>query len=384
MSIPVPGPPPRGSQATPRVTTVLVGLAAAAVAVAGVHGLRGVFGPVLLALVIVITVQPLRTLLDRHLPGWASFTICLVTVYGVLIGFLAAIVAALAQFARLVSDYGDVMDERVSQVGQRLHDLGFSGTQAAAFKDSFTSTRLNDILLSLANTALGITGHLALMLAVIFFLAIDAGRFPYRLAEVASLRPPLVDAMREFAHSTRRYLVVSTVFGLIVAALDTVALEIMGVPAPVLWGLLAFLTNYIPNVGFFLGLIPPAFLALLQSGLREALIVVIVYCVLNLVIQSGIQPKIVGDAVGLATTITFLSVVFWSWVLGPVGAILSVPMSLLVRAFLVDADPGKSWLRPLIANEAAPKERTSPAPVDLTGATSPVEHDDSFLGDEPD
>jgi predicted PurR-regulated permease PerM len=173
---------------------------------------------------------------------------------------------------------------------------------------------------------------------------------PHLLAEAALSRPRLVGALAIFASTTRRYLFVSTVFGLGVAVLDTIALEIIGVPAPLLWGLLAFLTNYIPNIGFIIGLVPPAVLALLDSGLGEMIAVIVIYSLLNLVIQSVIQPRVVGGAVGLSTTLTFVSLVFWSWVLGPLGAILAVPMSLLVRAIFLDADPGSTWLRPLVAN----------------------------------
>ena len=113
---------------------------------------------------------------------------------------------------------------------------------------------------------------------------------------------------------------VTTVFGLIVAVLDTVALsDYIGVPLAITWGLLSFITNYIPNVGFILGLIPPAVLALLEGGPGLMVAVIVVYCVINLILQSVIQPKFVGDAVGLSTSITFLSLVFWSTP-GPRGA----------------------------------------------------------------
>src|SRR5918995_1599565 len=151
------------------------------------------------------------------------------------------------------------------------------------------------------------------------------------------------------ARATRQYIVVSTVFGLIVALLDVAALYWLDVPLPWLWGLLAFITNYIPNIGFVLGLVPPALLALLQGGVRQAVLVVIAYTVINLVIQSLIQPKFVGDAVGLSITLTFLSLVFWSFIIGPLGALLAVPLSLLAKALLVDADPDSRWLIPLIA-----------------------------------
>ena len=110
-----------------------------------------------------------------------------------------------------------------------------------------------------------------------------------------------------------------------------------------LWGLLSFLTNFIPNIGFIIGLVPPALLALLDGGVPEMLLVIAVYCVLNLVIQSIIQPRFVGDSVGLGTTVTFLALIFWAWLLGPLGALLAIPLTLLVKALLVDVDPTARW-----------------------------------------
>ena len=143
-------------------------------------------------------------------------------------------------------------------------------------------------------------------------------------------------------------------FGLIVAVIDTGALALMGIPVPLLWGLLAFITNYIPNIGFVIGLVPPAVLGLLEGGPGLCLAVVAVYSVINLVIQTVIQPKIVGDAVGLSTSLTFLSLVFWAWVLGALGALLAIPLSLLVKAVLSTSTRGRGgWSR------CCPTERPS-------------------------
>jgi predicted PurR-regulated permease PerM len=155
--------------------------------------------------------------------------------------------------------------------------------------------------------------------------------------------------MSSFARGTRSYLGVSAVFGLIVAVLDTVLLYAMGVPGAFVWGVLAFVTNFIPNIGFVIGLIPPALVALLDSGPGLMLAVIVVYSLLNLVIQSIIQPRYVGQAVGLSTSLTFLSLIFWTWVLGPLGALMAVPMSLLFKAILVEADPDARWLDPVIS-----------------------------------
>jgi predicted PurR-regulated permease PerM len=197
-------------------------------------------------------------------------------------------------------------------------------------------------------------------------MCVDASSLPGRLAEVPGASPALGASLAGFARNTRSYLVVTTVFGFIVAVVDTVALAIMGIPLPLVWGLLAFITNYIPNVGFIIGLVPPALLGLLVSGPKLAIAVIVVYCLANLVIQSVIQPKFIGDSVGLSVTVTFLSLVAWAWVLGPLGAILAVPMSLLVKAVLVDVDEENRWARELVSSPPA-RRGTEAADAGETG-----------------
>jgi hypothetical protein len=135
---------------------------------------------------------------------------------------------------------------------------------------------------------------------------------------------------------------------------DTIGLYLLGVPLALLWGLLSFLTNYVPNIGFVLGLLPPTLLALLVGGPGLAVAVVALYCVANFVLQSVIQPLVVGDAVGLSVTLTFLSTIVWTVVLGPLGAILAIPLTLLAHAVLVGQDPDRRWATVLLAGSSAP------------------------------
>ncbi|MDO5712064.1 MAG: AI-2E family transporter, partial [Micrococcales bacterium] len=161
----------------------------------------------------------------------------------------------------------------------------------------------------------------------------------------------VVDALAGFAHGVRRYWVVSSVFGAAVAALDIAALVWLGVPLALVWGLLSFLTNYIPNIGFVLGIVPPALMALLANGPQTALLVIVSYSVINFIIQSIIQPKFLGNAVGVTATVSLLSLLFWAWVLGPLGALLALPTTLLCKAVLVDLDPRMRWLDAFIASD---------------------------------
>ena len=205
---------------------------------------------------------------------------------------------------------------------------------------------LGDLLSGL----LGSVTSLVFVLAIVLFTCIDANTFTTHLGRLRHERPGFVAAMDGFTHGTRRYLLVATVFGLVVAVIDTLMLWGLGVPAPVLWGLLAFITNYIPNIGFIIGLVPPAILALLEGGPSLALTVIVLYSVVNLVIQSIIQPKLVGDAVGLSATLTFLSLIVWAGILGPIGAVMAIPLTLLVKAVLVDVDPRARWIGGLLGD----------------------------------
>jgi AI-2 transport protein TqsA len=196
--------------------------------------------------------------------------------------------------------------------------------------------------------------------------------FPIKLEAMHGVHGRFAEAMAAFAVGTRRYIVVSTVFGLIVALLDVGLLYLLGIPLPWLWGMLAFITNYIPNIGFVIGLIPPVLLGLLENGWSGALAVIVGYCVLNVLIQSVIQPRFVGQAVGLSTSLTFLSLVFWAWVFGPLGALLAIPFSLFTKALLIDADPRSRWLLPLLSGGPAVTTTPEPPPVSTAPARPAV------------
>jgi predicted PurR-regulated permease PerM len=105
----------------------------------------------------------------------------------------------------------------------------------------------------------------------------------------------------------------------------------------VLWGVLAFLTGYIPNVGFWIAFVPPFLMALLQFGAAKALIVLVGYIVINGVVQSFLQPKMMGTGLNLNTFVVVMSLFFWGWVLGPLGALLAVPLTMIVKDVFLDA-----------------------------------------------
>ncbi|MGZ4613635.1 MAG: AI-2E family transporter [Kineosporiaceae bacterium] len=367
-SVPVTAPPDK--PLIPRALIVLLGAGAAVLVLAGVRQTAWLIDPVFLALIVVIAFSPAQAWARRKgWPAWLTTLLLLVLVFGLVLLFVLVLVVSVAKLAALLPQYADHAASLQQNLTTGLEKFGVSPDQLKSAVSSLDPAKLVDAigsaLAGLANTATS----LIFLLALLLFLTVEAGGMERRLAAIAGDRPHLETAFRSFAGKTRSYLVVTTVFGAIVAVLDGIGLAVIGVPLPVLWGVLAFITNFIPNVGFIIGLLPPALLALLDGGWQEMLLVIGLYCVFNLVIQSLIQPRFVGDSVGLSATVTFVALIFWAWLLGPLGALLAVPATLLVTSLLVDIDPKAAWARALLGS--LEKEPKPPREPETPGRRSP-------------
>ncbi|WP_245672926.1 AI-2E family transporter [Aldersonia kunmingensis] len=346
-----------GSWSMPRGLIVLLGLAGMVVTVAGVKSFNGIVGPTFLALMLTVAVNPLPMWLRRKgLPGWLAVTIAIACVYAILLILVLAIVVSVARLATLMPQYTEDINDLIGNVQSTLQDNGVGPDQAQQVLSNVDAQKVFDFLADVLSAIAGVFSDLFFLVTLVLFMAVDGATYKARMGVLGDQRPDIANALTSFAHGTRKYLVVTTIFGLIVAVFDTAALWALGIPLPVLWGLVSFVTNYIPNIGFVIGLIPPALLALLEGGPMLMLWVIVVYSTINVIIQSIIQPKFVGDAVGLSVTLTFLSMIIWTWILGPVGAILAIPLSLLTKALLVDIDPSTRWADILVTSKVETDE----------------------------
>jgi predicted PurR-regulated permease PerM len=364
----------------PRGLIVLLGMAGAVVAVAGLRSLSHLIGPIFLALMLTVAVYPLQGLVVRKGgPRWLGMVAALLTVYLILIGLVASLAVSVARLATILPTYGPEFNALVAGAEETLAGFGVGQEEVNSALAQVDYGNLVGALESVLAGLLGVFSNVFLVLAVLLFMGLDGANFPERLKAAGKIRPDIVSALSSFSRGTRRYLVVSTVFGLIVAFFDGIALWWLGIPLPLLWALLSFITNYIPNVGFIIGVIPPALLGLLQGGWQLALSVVVVYSVINFVIQSIIQPKFVGDSVGLSTTLTFVSLLFWAWVIGALGALLAIPLTLLTKALLIDIDPSTRWVNLLLGSgpaltgpeESKPTPGLLPDPAGRPGSRPP-------------
>jgi len=346
--------PPAPTPALSPSLRVLIVLAASVVVLAGVYFARSLIGPLALAIVLVVICEPVRRPLERKgWPRWLGTTAVILVAYLVLAVMGLLLWIAGVQFAGLVSDYLDQLRGSLDAALAWLQSAGLDQQATDAASSVLDPKALLGLVSSVGGTVIGVVTALFFVVSYIIFTAADAAR--YRDAErvFGAARRPVLARIGHLNRGIRRYYVVNASFGAIVAIIDGLALWALGVPAPIVWAVLAFVTNFVPNIGFVLGLIPPAVLAFVVGGWPMLLAVIAIYCVVNVVLQVLVQPKFVSDAVDLSLTLSFFSVVFWTFVIGPLGAILSIPLTLFVRTLVLEGDPGSLWLRWLSGDRTA-------------------------------
>ncbi|MEU6719964.1 AI-2E family transporter [Nonomuraea sp. NPDC046802] len=327
-----------------------MGIAAAVVALFGLREVASIAGPLVLALVLVIAVAPVRGWLHaKRAPTWLQVAVPFLIVVLVLVAMVGILTFSAAQLASLLPAYTNQFERLLTDAEHWATTHGISTNALNKALQAFDPGRIFGLVQSLLGSLIGVLSGLFLIVVLLLAMCLDAPITTKILTSGEGNKPQLVTALGTFAHKTRRYLIVSTIFGLLSAILDVIALSLLDVPLPLLWGVVALIANYIPNIGFVISLVPPAMLALLSGGVRTMVLVIVAYTVINVITQSFILPKFLGDAVGLSTTMTFLSLLVWTFVLGALGAILAIPLSLLTRALLIDSDPSAKWVQALIS-----------------------------------
>ena len=251
----------------PRGVIVLLGTAGLIVTVAGIKSFAEIVAPVMLALMLTVAVHPLPDWLRRKgMPPMLALIVALVAVYAIVLALVGSLVISMSQLAELLPTYADEFDDLVANVKDVFEAGGVGPDQVGNMLPDVDSTKVFGVRRRPTQELSGDVANLVFIVTLLLFMAVDGMSYSPRLDVPRRSRADIASAVSSFATGTRRYLIVTTMFGLIVAVLDTAALWALGVPLPLLWGALSFITNYIPNIGFAPGLIPPALLALLEGG----------------------------------------------------------------------------------------------------------------------
>jgi AI-2 transport protein TqsA len=313
---------------------VIVILASFIIVVAGMKAASSLLVPFFLAVFIaVICTPPLFWLQRKGVPKVLALVLVLVAILGIGLLFGALIGPSLNKFLSSLPGYQERLSTHIAALISWLHEKGVNIPQeevASAFHPGWVMSLAGDILSTLSSV---LTNAFLILLTVVFIL-LEAADFPKKLEVVLRNPERSLSTIEKFTQDAKRYLVIKTLISAATGLVIWLWLLILGVDYPVLWGALSFLLNYVPNIGAIIAALPVALLALVQLGVGSALLSILGFVVVHIVVGNIIEPRLTGKHMSLSALVVFLSMVFWGWVLGPVGMILSVPMTSLAKIAL--------------------------------------------------
>lgn len=322
------------------------------------HSISDVFTPLFLALTLVLTMLPITRWLRAHrVPGWLAATVSFLVLAGLFGALVWIMVWAFTPVPQALVNYSGNFEEALDTALNFLQSKGMHTQNLSAYINQLNFNSVIAWVWGLVDSLRSIGGLLAIVVIALLFIIVDTTTLTARSVILRKRHSHIANALLEFEKRVRNYWLIATIFGLIVAVIDVFALNFLGVPLAVTWGLWAFITNYIPNIGFVLGVIPPMIMGLADSGWQTMIWVMVLYSVINVLIQTFIQPKFTGDVVGLSPTVTFISLVLWTSVVGWLGSLLAVPLTLFFKALLIDSDPRTQWIDVFLVSESEAKRR---------------------------
>jgi len=335
----------------------LIGVAALGVAVVTMQRYAWLLNEVLLGVIIaVISVPMLYWLRRKGLSGGLALVITLLVLTVLAVAFALFFVGSVNRLVAALPSYVAEAESLKATVESTLAGLGIDTTGMRAVLELMDPARLLSLIADvLASLAESISNLVVVVLVVAFLLAESLG-LPAKVQRQLRLGHTQLVPVSEYVQDLRRYVVITTQLGAFTGLAAAILLLILGVDLPLLWGVLTFLLSFVPTVGIFLAMIPPFLLALLEFGLAKALLVVVGFLLIDAVVENVAKPKFLGESLDMAPVVIILSLIFWAAVLGPVGALLAVPLTMAVKQLVLETDDQARWLAELMSAGADDRE----------------------------
>jgi AI-2 transport protein TqsA len=330
-------------------SSALIALAAFIVVIAGIKSAQVIMVPFLLAVFIAIISAPLLLWLERHkLPRILAFLLVTAGVIGILTGVGTIVGASLNGFLSSLPEIQDKLSVAAQEGIAWVQNLGVPieiSTLPKGFDPSNAITTAGSFLRSMSQ----ILSNSFLIFLMVTFMLFETVSMEAKLEYFSHKNPENLKIVETFIQNLKRYLAIKTLASLVTGVIIGVVLTMMGVKYALLWGLLAFLLNYIPTIGSILAAIPAVLVTLVEVNIAASLWVVLVFVVANIAIGNFIEPRFLGRGLGISTLVVLLSLLFWGWVLGPAGMFLAVPLTMSVKIAL-DANPKTRWIAMLLSD----------------------------------
>jgi predicted PurR-regulated permease PerM len=294
----------------------------------------------------IIASGPLFWLERKKVPKGLAVLIVVLGIIGIGVGIGALVGTSLNDFTGKLPEYQFQLETKRDALLDWMHGKGLTipRESVGTLIDPKAAIALT------ANILRGVGGALAntfLILLATIFILLEIATIGGKIRAVSGRKDGRIEGLDRFMDSVRRYIVIKTIVSLATGALVAIWLWLLGVDFPLLWGLLAFLLNYIPNLGSFIAAIPATAVALIQLGTLHAALAAAGFAVVNVVLGSFVEPRFMGRGLGLSTLVVFVSLIFWGWVFGPIGMLLSVLLTVMLKIALESGHETR-WLAVLM------------------------------------
>ncbi|MEP1382825.1 MAG: AI-2E family transporter [Paraglaciecola sp.] len=333
-----------------RPVKILLVLASIVVILAGIKAASAIVVPFLLSVFIAMACSPIITWANQYkLPRALAviIVILLIVVFGLVLAGLVG--QSMNEFSQNVPKYREQLVQEFGWIIGQLDRVNISINKDALMSYLDPGAAMN-MATNLLSSLGGVLTNFLLILLIVVFMLFEAESFPKKIHIALSDPDMKMQQIDKFLVSVKNYLAIKTLVSLGTGLIIGLWLYFLGVDHFLLWAVLAFLLNYVPNIGSIIAAVPAVLLALVQLGPTTAGLTAVGFLATNMVMGNAVEPKYMGRGLGLSTLVVFLSLIFWGWLLGTVGMLLSVPLTMIVKIAL-ESNPDTHWFALLLASE---------------------------------
>lgn len=339
------------SPAIKRNTSAVVIAAAVVVVIYGMQFAKALLIPFLLAAFIaLITVRPVLLLQRKGVPAVLAALLVVAVVMLILAVVGTVVGTSVAEFTAALPTYQARLDSLVQDVLAFTAEHLNGDQSIEGLGDLINPGRAMSFVTAFLNAMRGLVTSVFLIFFTVVFILLEASQLKTKIEAAFGATAAELDGARDFLVNLERYLAIKTLVSILTGFLAFLLTWSVGLDFPLLWGMLAFLLNYVPTIGSIIAAVPAILLALIQLGVPEAVAVTIGFVIINVGFGNVIEPRLMGYGVGISPLVVFVGLIFWYWVFGPVGMLLSVPLTMTVKLLLETSEETR-WLAILIGTE---------------------------------
>lgn len=356
------------TQPLPRSVLFFVTFACLGISIWFLNAYASLFNSFFLAAMIVMTASPIGFWLQNHgAPRWLALLLSMAAALIATLLIAAVLALSAVRMLEIIPIYVNNLAELQEQAGSVLANVGLTGEDIRRLVPPEAVSRTATGLIRMTLDSVSMFG---LVILIVVFMIIESFVVPLKFrsdADLTALPPKIAFG---FTQNIRQYVGITSLLGVVGGAVLAVVLYLLDIPFPALWGILYFVLNFVPMVGFWIAVIPPLLLAGQAGGLAAAVLVLVAYMLVSTIINQAIKPAVMRGGLDLSPFWSIMSLIVWSAILGPIGLIVGVPLTIALKELVFEPDAQARWFADLLGSGIALQEVQSPPAEEISEESS--------------